>query len=190
MLPFSLNGMWHSWLARLAGGQEVEGSSPSIPTAIISTMRPTPTSLVDMKNDCPLCFGTGTIRGQHFHDRVTSCPNGCHWSEPGSVFGGTTHPQVLIDYNGRIAWVDRDMAFPILEIWKAGIDTWVSCQGGPCPCHEVGNYEPYIGLVTPCDPTIAEEILLKFNFHVTRVTERDWIFKGGPGDILLSLERY
>jgi len=40
----------------------------------------------------------------------------------------TVHPQVHIQHGEREAWVDAQLGPLILACWRAGIETWLSCQ--------------------------------------------------------------
>ncbi len=75
-----------------------------------------------------------------------------------TTFGpGTLHPQVRIAHGERAADVDKALAPLILELWRAGLDTVMSCQR-----HMTGRVwiqfdsadaaETFLNIVAPYDP--------------------------------------
>lgn len=104
----------------------------------------------DEKTDCPYCHGIGLVPtrpGQRGNLRVAHMNmRGCPCNDPTEIWAGNVHPLVLADANGWVAWVDEGIKDDIEALWRAGIMTWVSCQGSP---------DRYVSLLSPTEDQIA-----------------------------------
>jgi hypothetical protein len=69
----------------------------------------------------------------------------------GGTYAGDSHLQVLCTDFEHVAWVDRYIEPLILDLWAAGVLTWVSCQGDPVEEGEKHRQRPYVGLCGDSD---------------------------------------
>lgn len=92
-----------------------------------------------------------------------------------AYWSGTTHRQVLLWSPERSAWVDEGIAMAISDLWDAGLDTWVSCQGSR-------KHAGYVGIEEddpdPATNSLVVAILVNHHKYVEQI-ERDRLPHGG-----------
>ena len=101
---------------------------------------------MDKETSCLSCHGTGTILSPcdprpgmaHAYEIVCGCgvfiarfeELGVHGYQAGQTLPWKHHKQALARAAGFVAWVDEPLVADIEALWKAGIATSSSCQGG------------------------------------------------------------
>lgn len=119
----------------------------------------------DEKTDCFLCHGIGlfpTGPGQRegsrpvAHFLMLACPCSGEFG-PNGIRGGNAHQLTLADVNGWVAWVDGGIREDVEALWRAGIQTWVSCEGEK----NTAGWGRYLSLLRPSAEqiSVAREML-------------------------------